>query len=220
MTLLEASECLTREVPQMPQVPTVFVIEDDRTVVDVISAICESQGLRVESFSSAEAFIASSFKTKPGCAVIDLRLPGWSGLELQAWLVREAPIIPVILMSGYADVDSAVLGMRKGAVTLLQKPFTPEQMSDAIREAMSLVSQFLSEQVDRKHQTELLAALTRSELETVELIISGKSNKQIAAIQGLSIRGVEDRRSRLMRHFGTRSLAEFVTAVSVILKRE
>lgn len=203
----------------MQPIPAIYLVEDDPAVAESIVAICAAENWPTETFVSAEEFIQGDIRNRFGCVIIDLRLPGLSGLEFQAWLGRTLPALPVILISGFADVDSAVTGMRGGAITLLQKPFEPHQLVRAIHEAMAKIHQTQSQQEMHRHFERLIAALTRSELETVELIVSGKSNKQIAAIQGLSVRGIEDRRSRLMKHFGTRSLAEFVSTVQSALPR-
>lgn len=200
-----------------PAPPIVFIVDDERTTADFIAFACEPQGWPTEHFSSAEEFMASDFRTKQGCVVLDLRLPGLSGLDFQIWLRTAAPSMPVILISGYADVTTAVAGMRNGALTLLQKPFRQSQITTVIKEAMSIVSLRAAASAIQAHYAQLVAALTRSEIETAELIVSGRSNKQIAATQGLSLRGIEDRRSRLMKHFGTRSLAEFVSVVRAAL---
>ncbi|MDB5391126.1 MAG: tmoT [Planctomycetaceae bacterium] len=206
--------------PISTETPIVFIIEDDVEVADAIAAVCESQQWTVTHFRTAEDFIATDSRSQLGCLVLDLRLPGLSGLELQSRLLKAGSTLPVILVSGYADVDSAVAGMRNGAITLLQKPFDSSQLIAAIQEALTIVKQHAAEQAARSHHAQLVAALNRSELETAELIVAGKSNKQIAAIQGLSLRGVEDRRSRLMKHFGTRSLAEFVSVVKAAMIRD
>jgi two-component system response regulator FixJ len=196
---------------------TVFIVEDDRSIAEIISTTCEVHRWPVEAFSSAEAFMASDSRSKAGCVVLDIRLPGLSGLELQVWLRTASPLMPVILISGYADVETAVTGMRQGAITLLQKPFNQCQIATALKEGLFTARQRSEERAIQAHQSELIATLTHSEVETAELIISGKSNKQIAATQGLSLRGIEDRRSRLMKHFGTRSLAEFVSVVKAAI---
>lgn len=205
------------KVSAMRTVPTVFIVEDDVSVAEIVSLACELRKWPTERFTSAEALMESDARTKSGCFVVDLRLPGASGLELQSWLRSAAPLMPVILISGYADVEIAVKGMRLGALTLLQKPFDVEELCTAIHEAMAVVDRNAARQASQIEQMELVSQLSRSDRETIQLILAGKSNKQIAAIQGLSLRGVEDRRSRLMRHFGTRSLAEFVLTVQTIL---
>jgi FixJ family two-component response regulator len=197
--------------------PTVFIVDDEHSTADFISQACELQGWPSEHFASAEAFMATDFRNRQGCMVLDLRLPGLSGLEFQVWLRGALPAMPVILISGFADVATAVTGMRNGALTLLQKPFGQPQITMAIKEAMSIIALRAEASAIQARYAQLVAALTRSEIETAELIVSGRSNKQIAATQGLSLRGIEDRRSRLMKHFGTRSLAEFVSVVKAAL---
>jgi FixJ family two-component response regulator len=208
---------LLSETSIMEQVLTIFVVDDDPAVSDAIQGVCDLQGWPVERFASAEAFADSHFQSRPGCLILDLKLPGLSGLDLQSLLSRRAPDLPVILISGHADVDSAVTGMRNGALTLLQKPFNSRQITSAIEEALGRVRRRSAERAARDVELALLAGLTDAELETARMIVDGKSNKQVAALTGLSIRGVEDRRRRLKQHFGVRSLAEFVTRVKPLL---
>jgi FixJ family two-component response regulator len=118
---------------------TVFIVDDDVAVVDAIEGVCRLMRWPVERYSSAEGFLTSGFQSKSGCLVLDLQLPGISGLELQAKLARTARDVPVVLISGHANVESAVVGMRNGAVTLLQKPFNSSQIISAITESMQRI---------------------------------------------------------------------------------
>jgi two-component system response regulator FixJ len=199
---------------------TVFIVDDDVAVVDAIEGVCRLMRWPVERYSSAEGFLTSGFQSKSGCLVLDLQLPGISGLELQAKLARTARDVPVVLISGHANVESAVVGMRNGAVTLLQKPFNSSQIISAITESMQRIEgNQPSLQPDTTSTRSLLAKLTAGQRQTARLVVAGRTNKQIASELGMSVRGVEDRRKRLMNHFNVRSLAEFVGLLKPLLER-
>lgn len=198
---------------------TVYIVDDDAAVVDAIEGVCRLMRWPVERFSSAEGFLMSGYQCKSGCLVLDLQLPGISGLELQARLARTARHVPVVLISGHASVESAVVGMRYGAVTLLQKPFNSSQIVSAITESMQRIEGSQHHLQRDTNIRALLAKLTDGQLQTARMVLSGYTNKQIASELGLSVRGVEDRRKRLMKHFNVRSLAEFVGLLKPMFER-
>ncbi len=195
--------------------PTVFLVDDDIAVTRAISSLVTMMQLRVLTFASAEAVLsigAEEFKND-GCLVLDIRLPGMSGLELQKSLRERACELPVIIISGHADVPLAVEAMSRGALTVLEKPFGLETMKQTILQAIELDHQRRERARERDLVRERLNNLTPREQEVLALIPLGLTNKEIAAQLHLTLRAIEDRRSRLMRRLGVRSIAELLLLV-------
>ena len=195
--------------------PTVFLVDDDVAVTRAISSLVTMMQLRVLTFASAEAVLsigAEEFK-HDGCLVLDIRLPGMSGLELQKSLRERACELPVIIISGHADVPLTVEAMSRGALTVLEKPFGLETMKQTILQAIELDHQRRERARERDLVRERLNNLTPREQEVLALIPLGLTNKEIAAQLHLTLRAIEDRRSRLMRRLGVRSIAELLLLV-------
>ncbi len=193
------------------QPATVFVIDDEESVRDSITALVELRGVRARTFASAEDFLAANLAGSPGCVVTDLRIdPGMSGIELQQELTRRGWEIPVIVISAYADVPNAVEAMHRGAVTLLEKSCSSEKLWAAIDEALKL-------DVAGREKREVVAALlemfqrlTKDEVDVCVLIVTGEANKVIANQLGVSLRTVESRRAMILKKIGVDSLPELV----------
>jgi FixJ family two-component response regulator len=200
----------------MPITPIVFVIDDDAAVRDVIKDLLLSVGHVVESFASAEEFLAKRAPRVPGCLVLDVRLPGTSGLELQKRLSAQKDRIPIIFISGYGDVPMAVQVMKAGAVDFLQKPFREQELLECVQEALR--------RDQTQHETEEKISgvltgyqtLTKREREIMKLVVTGQINKQIAAQVGLSEVTVKIHRAQVMHKMGTPSLADLVRAADRI----
>lgn len=200
----------------MRTTPIVFVIDDDAAVRDVIKDLLLSVGHVVESFASAEEFLAKRSPQVPGCLVLDVRLPGTSGLELQKRLSAQKDRIPIIFISGYGDVPMAVQVMKAGAVDFLQKPFREQELLECVQEALR--------RDQAQHETEekisgVLSGyqtLTKREREIMKLVVTGQINKQIAAQVGLSEVTVKIHRAQVMHKMGTPSLADLVRAADRI----
>ena len=190
--------------------PTVFVVDDDAAVRDSLTWLIESAGLPVETYDSARAFLACYRRDRPGCLVLDLRMPGMSGIELQERLARQETTLPVIIITGYGDVPTAVRAMRTGAVDLLEKPFDGEVLLESIRKALDRDVRNRHEWARRAQAAERLGLLTPREQEVLELVVTGKSNKEAAAELGVSPKTIEAHRGHAMRKMGVRSLAELV----------
>lgn len=188
------------------------MIDDDRFLVDAVSDSCRLFGQSVATFGSAEEFLNQFDTESSGCIVLDLQLPGINGLELLSVLRRLSVRLPVILVSGHADVPSTVRAMRSGAFTVLQKPFSFRMLQQTIQEALS-EDRIRISQAERVSEFQLrFDSLQSNERQLVLLLVDGKSNKQIAATLGLSIRGTEDCRRRAMQRMAVRTVAELVTA--------
>lgn len=186
----------------------VFVVDDDRGLREAIKLLLESVDLRVETFRTAEQFLNSARPDAPSCLILDVRLPGVSGLELQRRLVLGGVPIPTIFITGHGDVPMSVQAMKSGAVEFLTKPFRDQQLLDAVQQALD------RDRNDRAHRKEQEAlhrrydSLTGREREVLRLILKGFLNKQIAARLGTSEITVKVRRSRMMEKMEASSLVE------------
>ena len=193
--------------------PTLYLIDDDVAVSRALEAVGQMLRLPVLSFSSAEQFLKFDFANAVGCLIVDIKLPGMNGLELQAALRERSCELPVIIISGHADVLLAVEAMRLGAVTVLEKPFPLQQLTPHIQQAMELDRSRREASQQRELARGRMAALTLREREVLDLITTGTTNKQIAAQLHLTLRAIEDRRARLMRRMGVNSVAELMSLV-------
>lgn len=168
---------------------------------------------RIETFGSAAEFLAAYRPERPGCLVLDVGLPGMTGLELQRKLIRDKISLPVIFVTAHANVAMAVEAMQMGAINFLEKPAQEQILWDSIRKAIDLDAQNRRRQARRQHAEERLAKLTAGEREVLNLILEGKMNKEIAAELGLSTRTIEDRRAKLMKKMNAQCVAELVQLV-------
>jgi two-component system response regulator FixJ len=194
----------------MPTEPTVFVVDDDTDLCDSLRWLIESEGLRVETYASARGFLDAYNDDRPGVLVLDVRMPGMSGLELQEHLLAEGYGIPIIILTGHGDVPMAVRAVKRGALEFLQKPVNDEILLDSIRTALRLDAHNRSR---KKHKDEILARLARltpRERQVMELVIAGKPNKQIAHELSVSEKTVEVHRKRLMKKAQVTSAVELV----------
>jgi FixJ family two-component response regulator len=188
----------------------IFVVEDDQNMLRLIAAALTHEGLTVQTFSSAAEFLDNFDPQQRGCLLLDVELPGLSGLELQKDLLTRLIDLPVIFLTGTADVSTAVNAMKQGALDLLQKPFEIQTLISAVRRALEKDS--LRHGASARLQLLRLRRqrLTPRELEVMDLVVEGNSNKQIAARLKLSSKTVEIHRSRVMRKMEAGSLAELV----------
>ncbi len=189
---------------------TVFVVDDDQAMRNSLKWLIESVGVQVESFASADEFLAQYQPGRAGCLVLDVRMPGMSGLELQEHLVRQNIHIPAVIITGHGDVPMAVRAMKAGAVDFIEKPFNDEALLDAIRRAIAYEEQQRSQQSEHLQIQQRLSHLTPREHEVMEMVTEGKSNKEIANALGVSAKTIEAHRARVMEKMQAGSLAELV----------
>ena len=195
---------------QSTQKPTVFIVDDDAAIRFAMQALMDSVNLDHEIFSSADEFLDKVIEQRPGCLVLDIRMPGLGGLELQEELIKRGNTLPIIFITGHGDVPMAVEAMQKGAVDFIQKPFRDQELLDRIREALATDEERREEQQQHAQVTERLNRLTNREREVFDLVVTGKPNKVIAYELGVSQRTVEIHRARVMEKMQARSLADLV----------
>ncbi len=202
--------------PDVNQDGEVYVVDDDEAVRESVVLLLDTAGIRCQAFASADEFLEVYDTDRHACLVVDIRMPGTSGLELQDYLNRRGALIPVIFITGHGDVPMAVNAMKSGAVDFIQKPFRDRDLIDLIHKALDL---------DRKRREELgamtvirrkLATLTPRETEVMRRVVNGQANKVIALDLGVSQRTVELHRARVMRKLGMRSLADLVRVVGTV----
>lgn len=191
----------------------IYIIDDDEALRDSLVWLLESNGYKVLSHESAEAFLEAYDERFTGCLVLDVRMPGMSGLELFEELGRRLCTLPVIFITGHGDVPMAVSALKKGAVDFIEKPFTDRDMLGLIEQCLATERENREKRRQEADTTRRLAALTQREREVLDLIILGKLNKQIADVLGISIKTVEVHRARVMEKMGAHSLAELVQHV-------
>jgi two-component system response regulator FixJ len=193
--------------------PVVFIVDDDEAVRNSLRLLVKSVGLTAAALVSAQEFLASYDPLQPGCLVLDVRMPGMSGLELQQQLNLRGAVIPVIFITGHGDVPMAVEAMQQGAFDFLQKPFRDQDLIDRIQKALEKDRANRAELGKHSRLRERHEALTPREREVLALVMSGKANKVMAADLGLSQRTVEVHRARVMEKMGASSLAHLVRMV-------
>jgi two-component system response regulator FixJ len=194
----------------MPPEPTVFVVDDDRAMRDSLRWLLESVGLTVRTYSTAAAFLREYEPAQPGCLVLDVRMPGMSGLDLQAELVRRGAGLPTIVVTGHAEVPMAVRAVKAGAVDFIEKPFSDQHLLDRVRQALEIDRLEREVRHRREAARRRLESLTARERQVLGLVVAGKANKEIAATLGLSPKTVEVHRAHVMSKMAVDSLAELI----------
>ena len=189
---------------------SVFVVDDDQAMRNSLKWLIESVGMKVETFASADEFIHNYYPGRAGCLLLDVRMPGMSGLELQEHFLEHQINIPIIIITGHGDVPMAVRAMKSGAVDFIEKPFNDELLLESIRTALNYDHQLRTAQSERAEIAARLAQLTPREHEVMEMVTEGRANKEIANKLGVSAKTVEAHRARVMEKMEARSLAELV----------
>ena len=192
--------------------PIVYVVDDDCALADSLSFLFSSVGLNVVTFCSAAEFLEATLVEAPSCLVLDIRLPGVSGLDLQAQLARSGVNMPIVFMTGHADVPMSVRAMKAGAVDFLTKPFRDQEMLDAVNAALATDRNRREVSQRTFELANLYGTLTAREKEVMAYVTNGLMNKQIADELGLSEITVKVHRVHLKRKMRTRSLADLVRA--------
>lgn len=190
--------------------PTVFVIDDDEAVRKGMSLLIKSVGLQVDTFANAKEFLEVYNPDRPGCIVLDIRMPGMSGMDLQQWLVEQKSPLPVIIVTGHGDVTMAVRAVKMGAIDFLEKPFRDQVLLDRVQKAIQIDAERREHLTDLKAKEARLSTLTPRERQVMEMVVMGKPNKVIAADLGLSQKTVEFHRAHVMEKTDVDSLAELV----------
>ena len=189
---------------------TVFVVDDDPAVLDSMASLFASVGLATRTFDHAKSFLADPGLDGPGCLVLDVRLPDLSGLELQDALAERKITLPVILITGNADVPMAIRGMRAGAIDFLEKPFSSQILLERVEQALR------RDEKERVHRTELaqarklIGSLTTRESAVVRMVTDGLANKEMARLLGITQKTVELHRAKAMRKLGATHVAQLV----------
>ena len=188
----------------------VYVIDDDDALRDSLRFLLEGAGHEVELFPSAEQFLAACDLSAGGCIILDVRMPGMSGIELQDELMRRGAGLPIIFLTGHGDVPMAVDAVKKGAFDFLEKPFDDEHLLRLVAEALRLEDATRQRRERQAAAAARLGTLTRREREVLECVITGMVNKRIAEHLGISVKTVEAHRARLMDKVGADSTAHLV----------
>ncbi|MDH3713209.1 MAG: response regulator [Gammaproteobacteria bacterium] len=189
---------------------TVFVVDDDDAVRDSVMLLLKSAGLATEGYGDGQSFLDAVDAKRAGCIVLDVRMPGMSGLDLQKKLNELGSTLPIVFVTGHGDVPMAVEAMRAGAEEFLQKPFRDQDLLDRVHTALQRDQDNRAVNIQRHDVQDRVAQLTAREREVFEQLVNGESTKQIAAAFALSPRTVEIHRSRVLEKMGVRSVAELV----------
>jgi len=195
---------------QPDQLPTAYVVDDDESIRTLWRWLMESNGIAVKTFATAAEFIESFRNGGAGCLVLDLKLPGMSGLELQEYLNGRDIEIPIVFVTGHGDVPAAVSALKGGAVDFIQKPFSHREVLAIIANAFQRDAELRDKRARRSRIAGRLATLTEREREVLQRIIEGKPNKIIASELDISVKTVEFHRAKVMEKAGVDSVAELV----------
>ena len=188
----------------------VYLVDDDQAIRHAMGLLLKSVSLQHQVFTSADEFLELHTGNNNGCLVLDIRMPGLSGLELQQKLIEMGNSLPIIFISGHGDIPMAVEAMQKGAFDFIQKPFRDQELLDRISEALNTARKQESEREQKLDVQERIDTLTKREHEVLDLVVTGKPNKIIAHELGVSQRTIEIHRARVMEKMRAKSLAELV----------
>jgi FixJ family two-component response regulator len=197
----------------MPRDTPVFVVDDDTSVLESIAFLLRTVGIRAETYVSAGEFLDAFDPTAAGCLVLDVRMPGMSGLELQEKLLTMGSSLPIIFLTAHGDVPTAVRAVKSGAVDFIQKPFHDQELVDKIHRALESNARARAAAAARSEVAGRIDSLTPRERQVMEAIIAGKANKVIAGDLGVSQRTVEIHRKHVMEKLAADSLAHLVQMV-------
>jgi FixJ family two-component response regulator len=190
--------------------PVVFIVDDEEAIRRSLSMLLRTAGHETRTFDSAQDFLDTYDPSQPGCLILDVRMPGMSGLELQDALNTHGCTLPVILITGHGDVPMAVRAVKRGAYHFLEKPFRNEELLEYVATCLESDHEQRQNRAAIEYDRERLARLTRREREIMDLVARGLLNKQVAAELGISVRTVEAHRARIMQKLDAGSVSELV----------
>jgi FixJ family two-component response regulator len=195
----------------LPQIAsTVYIVDDDEAVRDSLRWLLEANNYRVRAYASAEAFLAEYDEQQPGVLIVDVRMPGMSGLELQEQLIVRKSSMPVVFITGHGDIPMAISTMKKGAVDFLEKPFDETALREIVGRMFEQANQRLTQAKAVRQHEAMLARLTSREQQVLERIVAGRLNKQIADDLGISIKTVEAHRANIMEKLQVTTVADLM----------
>ena len=200
----------------MSALPTVFIVDDDSAMRDSLGFLIGSVGRKVETYASAEEFLAAYDQERPGCIVLDVRMPGLSGLELMEKLGQDRFAPPAVLITGHGDIPMAVRALKAGAYDFIEKPFSDQVLLERIQQALQQDSADRAAEHDRSDIERRAARLTARETQVFELVVDGKPNKVVASDLGLSQKTVEVHRAHVMEKMRAGSFADLVKMAVII----
>jgi RNA polymerase sigma factor (sigma-70 family) len=190
----------------------VYVVDDDPSVRRALSRLLRSVGLRVETFPTAQAFLGSPPQDQPACLVLDVRLPGPSGLDLQAALREAGRPLPIVFITAHGSVSTSVRAMKGGAVDFLQKPFNDQELLDSIQRALTASRRQRADQAEQAELAKRHASLTTREREVLQMVVAGMLNKQIAGELGIAEKTIKVHRARVMDKMQVATVPDLVRA--------
>jgi FixJ family two-component response regulator len=196
--------------------PTVFIVDDDPAVRDALRLLMNSAELAVEAFASAREFLEAVPLDRPGCLVLDVRMPEIDGLELQRQLAARGSRMPIIILTGHGDVPMAVEALRAGALDFIQKPFESKLLLLRIEEAIAIDARTRSQHTDCREIESRLARLTPRERQVLDRIVDGLPTKAIAATLGSSFNTVQNQRASILKKMHAESVADLVRMVMIV----
>ena len=191
----------------------VYVVDDDEAVRDSLQWLLEGKGYRVRCFDSAESFLSRYDPREVACLIVDIRMGGMTGLELQSRLLEVRSPLPIVFITGHGDVPMAVDSMKKGAMDFIQKPFKEFQLLELVERMLEHAKGSFTEYQDSANRDALLSKLTLRESQVLERIVAGRLNKQIADDLGISIKTVEAHRANIMEKLGANTVADLLKIV-------
>jgi two-component system response regulator TtrR len=195
----------------LPQIAsTVYIVDDDEAVRDSLRWLLEANSYRVRAYASAESFLAEYDEQQPGVLIVDVRMPGMSGLELQEQLIARKSTMPVVFITGHGDIPMAISTMKKGAVDFLEKPFDETALREIVGRMFEQANQRLTQAKAVRQHEAMLARLTSREQQVLERIVAGRLNKQISDDLGISIKTVEAHRANIMEKLQVTTVADLM----------
>ena len=194
----------------IPKKGNVYVVDDDEAVRDSLQWLLEGKDYRVRCFDSAETFLSRYDPREVACLIVDIRMPGISGLELQDRLVERKSPLPIVFITGHGDVPMAVTTMKKGAMDFIQKPFKEEELVSLVERMLDQARDSFNDSQTAANRDALMAKLTTRETQVLERIVAGRLNKQIADDLGISIKTVEAHRANIMEKLNANTVADLL----------